>query len=405
MLLPPSPLDSPKSLSGATAAELEAELGASLERERRYRGIIDSSLDAVVVISPLGSIEYFNPAAENLFGYLSDEVLGKNISELMASPEREKHDGYLERYISTGQRRIIGTEREVFALRKNGSLFPIELAVTEVVVGDKPLFAGVLRDVTEKRKQEQALRKTHAELEIRVKERTAELSLANQILEKEIQDRQRAEETIAATLREKEVFLKEIHHRVKNNLQLVISILNLHIHEMGENSGSDTLAEIRDRIFAIAHLHENLYQSGNLVQVRLEDYLRGLVANLIRSSTELNVDVTFDVQPVTLNVDETLRCGLIVNELVLNSLKHAFLGRTKGLISVAVALAHDEQPKPLKIKVSDDGIGLPPEAQMKESRSIGFHLVEKLTEKLGGQVRYSNTPGACIEVSFIPEEH
>lgn len=388
----------------STSSRLENELEASRDREVHYRGVIDSALDAIIVISPRGAIEYFNPAAETLFGYLSSEVLGQNISTLMASPERERHDGYLERYISTGQRRIIGTEREVFALRKDGSSFPIELSVTEVIAGEKRSFAGVIGDVTEKRKQEQALRKAHGELELRVQERTTELSLANQILEKEIQERHRAEASIAEALREKEVFLKEIHHRVKNNLQLVISILNLHIHEMGENEGSETLADIRERIFAIAHLHETLYQSGDLVQVNLEEYLRGLVSNLVHSSTEISeIDVAFHIESVTLNIDETLRCGLIVNELVLNSLKHAFLGRTKGHISIS--LSRKTFSSPLVITVVDDGVGLPPEANFKESRSIGFHLVEKLTEKLGGEVRYSNKPGACIEVSFVPEEH
>ncbi len=130
------------------------ELEALRDREVRYRGVIDSALDAIIVISSRGIIEYFNPAAESLFGYLSPEVIGRNISVLMASPEREKHDSYLERYISTGQRRIVGTEREVYALRKDGTTFPIELSVTEVVAGGTRSFAGVIRDVTEKRKQE-----------------------------------------------------------------------------------------------------------------------------------------------------------------------------------------------------------------------------------------------------------
>ncbi len=375
--------------------------------DERLRAVIGATFDALIVIDRYGHIALFNTAAVKLFCYSEEEVLGKNVSMLMPREEAEHHDEHLERYISTGKQRIIGTEREVLGMRRDGTTFPIELAVTEVAFKNERFFVGTIQNVSERRneyrQQQQLLQKAHAELETRVKERTAELAMANQILEKEVQERKRAEEVIAATLREKEVFLKEIHHRVKNNLQLVISIVNLHMHRTGDDRAIDTLSEIRDRIYAIAHLHETLYQSGDLTKVNIEEYIRGLVTNLIHSSAEIDdVDVSYDIDSVSLNIDETLRCGLIINELVLNSLKHAFTGRLKGRIAISARKSSDNGE--VSFTVSDDGVGLPKNPVHQESRSIGFHLVEKLTEKLGGTVRYSSTPGAKIEISFLPEK-
>ncbi len=379
------------------------EVEQNLQRAKSYADkLIETANAMIILLDRNGNIELFNTAAEKITEYSSKEILGKNFFDLLIPEEQRSSmhklhlqniSGYLHEEIEfpiitkTAKKRIITWRK---------SLFHRDHTVVGV------LSFGI--DVTEQRQQQELLRQAHSELEIRVKERTAELHLSNQILEKEIEDRQRAEETIASSLREKEVFLKEIHHRVKNNLQLVISILNLHIHDIDNEKSVDILSDIRDRMFAIAHLHETLYLSGNLVQVNIEEYLRGLVSNLIHSASEIaEVDVVFNVESVALNIDETLRCGLIVNELVLNSLKHAFFGRHKGLITIS--LSQKNKTSPLLISVLDDGIGLPQKSQFEKSRSIGFHLVEKLTEKLGGEVRYSNIPGACIEVSFIPEEH
>jgi two-component system sensor kinase FixL len=138
--------------------------GARLEREALLRAIIETSPDGLITIDQSGIIQSFNPAASRMFGYRAEEVIGRNVSCLMPSPDRERHDGYLARYLRTGERRIIGIGREVHGRRRDGTVFPVELAVGEVALEGHRLFAGFLRDVSARRDAEQRLHELHAEL-------------------------------------------------------------------------------------------------------------------------------------------------------------------------------------------------------------------------------------------------
>jgi PAS domain S-box-containing protein len=118
------------------------------EREGTLRAIVETAVDAIIVIDDHGSVRSFNGAAERMFGYAADEVVGQNVNLLMPSPFREEHDGYLRHFLDTGERRIIGIGRQVEGLRKDGSTFPVHLAVSEVDLGNRKLFAGILRDLS-----------------------------------------------------------------------------------------------------------------------------------------------------------------------------------------------------------------------------------------------------------------
>ncbi len=392
-----------KSSPAATCPFSKAQtIGAPAHSEIRFDAVFDHSLDGMIVIDTKGIVERINPATEKIFGFSREQLVGQNVSMLMPPPLREEHDEYLARYISTGESSVIGRDRDVFAQKADGTELPIELAVIELHDGGKRHFIGTVRDVTERRRQERELLELAVQLERRVEERTAELVLANTILEKEIQERKRAQELIAATLREKEVFLKEIHHRVKNNLQLVISILNLHNDRIRDDEALQTILEIRDRIYAIAHLHETLYQTGDFGQVDVENYLRGLVGHLLQSSDEgREIKMHFAFEPLKLTLDDSLPCGLIVNELVLNSLKHAFAGTSSAEISLEVRTESDHH---VLITVADNGIGFPESLLTTKSDSIGLHLVQKLTQKLGGTMHYERQNGARFQIRFLPEK-
>ncbi len=150
------------------------------DSEARTHAILQTAVDGIITIDARGLIESFNPAAERLFGYTADEVLGQNISMLMPSPYREEHDGYMARYLQTGEPHIIGIGREVRARRQDGSTFPIALAVSEVHLAGRRMFTGVVHDLTARVQAEEALRRARDELEVRVQERTAELTAANE---------------------------------------------------------------------------------------------------------------------------------------------------------------------------------------------------------------------------------
>ena len=138
--------------------------GARLEREALLRAIVETSPDGLVTIDQTGIIQSFNPAAAKMFGYRAEEVIGRNVGCLMPSPDRERHDGYLARYLRTGEKRIIGIGREVHARRRDGTVFPVELAVGEVITGGHRLFAGFLHDISARREAEQRMHELRSEL-------------------------------------------------------------------------------------------------------------------------------------------------------------------------------------------------------------------------------------------------
>ena len=138
--------------------------GALTESDGRLKAVIHTAVDGIVIINPQGTVQIFNPACEALFGYRADEVVGQNVKMLMPSPYREEHDGYLHSYHSTGVRKIIGIGREVVGRRKDGTTFPMELSVGEASPGEDPVFVGIIRDITERKRAEAALREREARL-------------------------------------------------------------------------------------------------------------------------------------------------------------------------------------------------------------------------------------------------
>jgi len=164
-------------LAGTVKAE-----AALRDSEARQQAVLQTAVDGIITIDARGSVASFNPAAERLFGYSADEVLGHNVNMLMPSPDREAHDGYLARYLQTGERKIIGIGREVRARRRDGTTFPVRLAVSEMRLDGRRMFTGIIHDLTARVQAEEALRQAQAELEQRVQERTSELESAHKQL-------------------------------------------------------------------------------------------------------------------------------------------------------------------------------------------------------------------------------
>src|SRR5215510_4265704 len=150
------------------------------DSEARTHAILQTAVDGIITIDERGIVESFNPAAERLFEYTTDEVIGQNISMLMPSPYREEHDSYIARYLQTDEPHIIGIGREVRARRRDGTTFPVALAVSEMHLDGRRMFTGIVHDLSARVQAEEALRHAHDELEVRVQERTAELEAANE---------------------------------------------------------------------------------------------------------------------------------------------------------------------------------------------------------------------------------
>jgi len=217
----------------------------------------------------------------------------------------------------------------------------------------------------------------------------------------DVTDSQKADAQIKSSLKEKEVLLKEIHHRVKNNLQIISSLLNLQSAEIEDPKASQKFRDSQDRVKAMALIHERLYQSSDLAKIDFSGYVRSLTGHLLRSyKVNANaIRLSLEIDSVPMNLDVGIPCGLIINELVSNALKYAFPQPGESEIKIRFSEGED---RALKLVVRDNGIGFPENWNPEESDSLGLKLVRTLTEQLGGRVQYRNQNGFLCEIS-IPQ--
>ena len=237
-----------------------------------------------------------------------------------------------------------------------------------------------------------------------LKERVAELKTINEQLQTEIAERKRAEEEIKASLKEKEVLLKEIHHRVKNDLQVVSSLLYLQSEHIKDEQSLATIRESQSRIKSMALVHEQLYQSKGLARVDFAEYIQNLATYLFRSYG-VNPDaitLKINADDVSLGIDTAIPCGLIISELVSNSLKHAFpAGKAGGDRESEIRInLHADDDNKLTLIVSDNGVGLPRDLDFRNTESFGMHLVNTLTRQLEGTIELDRSGGTAFEITF-----
>jgi PAS domain S-box-containing protein len=216
------------------------------------------------------------------------------------------------------------------------------------------------------------------------------------ILGRDITENKQAEERLKASLQEKEVLLKEIHHRVNNNLQIVSSLLNLQSGYIQNQEFLEMLRDSQNRIRSIALVHEKLYQSNDLANIKFSEYVRNLLSYLFRSYgvDHGTVQTKLDIDDVPLEIDTIISCGLIINELVSNSLKHAFPENSKGDICVALHPYEDQ----FMLAVSDNGIGLPQDMEIKNTESLGLKLVTALVEEIKGTLEFHSNGGLQFKI-------
>jgi two-component sensor histidine kinase/ABC-type nitrate/sulfonate/bicarbonate transport system substrate-binding protein len=242
------------------------------------------------------------------------------------------------------------------------------------------------------------LRTFNSRLSSLVAARTTVLEERTRALSDEIGERKKKEAIIQESLAEKEVLLREVHHRVKNNLQVIASIVSLQLADIEDPAVAGLLANVKNRILSMALVHEQLYSRKFLTSIDMEEYLRYLVDETIHSYQRpgLSVAATIEAAGVVLPIDQANPLGLIVGELVTNSMKHAFAGRAEGRIGVEL---RKEEGRYL-LRISDDGPGKANPQPKRSGSGIGLMLVEALCEQLGGVQSESSGAGCSIDISF-----
>jgi PAS domain S-box-containing protein len=327
--------------------------------QAKFEAVVETAGDGIITADELGRVESFNAAAERIFGYSAEKITGKSVGLLLSADTGDASAPFPAPF-DVRLDESIGSRREASGRRKDGSAFPVELNVGEVNFGERRIYTLILRDITE---------------------------------------RKREEEKLKSSLREKEILLKEIHHRVKNNLQIISSLLNLQSGHIHDPRALEVFKEGQGRVRSMALIHEKLYQSDDLARVDFYEYISNLAAYLFRSY-EVNsgaVRLNVESEDVMLGVDTAIPCGLIINELVSNSLKHAFPGGGSGLINITLRPAGPER---LTLAVSDDGVGLPPGFDVRNTPSLGLQLVNTLARQIGGEVEVTGGAGAEFRITF-----
>jgi PAS domain S-box-containing protein len=224
-------------------------------------------------------------------------------------------------------------------------------------------------------------------------------SLLYQQLQAQLSDRKQAEEKLKNSLKEKEILLKEIHHRVKNNLCVVASLLELQSDTVTDPQLAKMFEESQNRLYSMALIHEKLYRSKNLAQINFGEYLEDLVTNLFRSYniSENRIQLQVLAEPIWLNIETATPCGLIANELVSNTLKHAFPNNTNGMVSVE---CYQQGDRKIHLFVKDNGTGFPQDLDFRKTNSMGFQVVCTLTDQLEGTIEISRTIGTVFHLTF-----
>lgn len=216
----------------------------------------------------------------------------------------------------------------------------------------------------------------------------------------DITDQKAAEENIRQSLKEKEVLLKEVHHRVKNNLQVISSILNLQSSYVKDKKSLDLLLESQNRIKSMAFVHESLYQTKDFSNINFSSYVENICSNLVHSYSNPDnpPELTMNLDSIQLNLDTAIPCGLIINELISNALKYAFKGKEEGKLDVEVKANGDT----LKIVISDNGKGLPENIDFRNTESLGLQLVVTLVEQINGKIALETKKGTKFTIEFVP---
>jgi PAS domain S-box-containing protein len=318
------------------------DISARKRQEERFRRVVEAAPNAMVMINAEGRIEMVNTQAERVFGYARSELLGQKMELLVPERFRAFHPGLRGAYFTDPRSRPMGAGRELFGLRKDGSEFPVEIGLNPIETDEGTMVLSAIVDIS---------------------------------------DRKEKEQKIEAALKEKDVLLGEIHHRVKNNLQIVESLLDLQAAQIADPQVQAMLRDGQNRIRSMALIHQTLYQSKDFAEVDLNLFLDALVPRLVVSYAVDPEKILLAVKatPVFLPIDSAIPCGLLVNELISNALKHAFPGG-RGEITLELGL---DAAGAVCLAVSDDGVGLPEGLNIAATTTLGLQLVTLLADQLG----------------------
>jgi PAS domain S-box-containing protein len=382
-----------------TAHRLSVENLRKLNLDLEQYRVILENIDehAIYTLDASGRVTGWGTGAQKLLGYAAEEVLGQHYSIFATLEDRD--GGAPERELAeTAAKGRCCTDS--WRLRRDGTLVWTSGVISAVKdeCGALVGFVRVARDRTEEKMFADAREQVAADLEHSVAERTRQLEATVEELRRKSEEAEAHAEIVSRNLREKEVLLREIHHRVKNNLQVVQSLLKMRARLLPEGEVRAAFETTVDRVNAMALLHERLYQMPHLEGPPLSSYLRDLFRDVL-ASTSLEpgqVRLRLDADEIPLQLDFGIPFGLLMNELLCNSLKHAFPEGRKGSIAVSVHRIEGA----VRMIVKDDGRGLPENFNPGACASMGLKLAASLARQLGGTLEFTNDAGCRVQADL-----
>ncbi|MGV8120207.1 MAG: PAS domain-containing protein [Candidatus Xenobiia bacterium LiM19] len=379
-------------------AERTSDLELAIEQRndslRLLRDITDNIPSLIYIVDHDGRFHLLNKPLEKLFK-VSPGALLKKTRETVLPPEIAEQHRNNDIMVFESQKEI---EFEEATIEEDGPHF---YHTSKFPLFDRSgsLYAlgGISTDITERKKTEAELLKYREHLEELVRDRTAELEKINTELESEITERRKAEEFIKVSLREKEMLLKEIHHRVKNNMQVISSLLSLQSRQLKDPVMQEAFRESQNRIKSMLLVHQKLYQSANLSDINLGSYLNDLITLLSHSYGKKNISFSIEIVDMTVDIEKAVPLGLIAHELLSNALKHAFPGEAQGEVRISLTSGENSS---FTIGIGDNGIDFPDDVDFRKSSSLGLQLVNDLVAQLKGTIEMTRDRGKEFAVHF-----
>lgn len=337
------------------------------DSETRFRRVFDSTADGLVCIDPQGLITLANTRALQMFGYQAGELTGQPIEILLPERYKTQHPALRQGFMLDPTTRPMGQHRELCAKRRDNSEFPVEIGLTYLEGDKKAAVLATITDVSAAKEAQQNLQRI-------IDEKTALLA-------------------------ERTLLLNEVHHRVKNNLQIVSSLLSLRSRGATPEL-KQVLLESQLRVRTMALTHQLLYEKRDFSSVPLANYLRQL-CQLVRQ-TLTNADfISFDFremdEQIVLALELAIPCGLLATEILTNSIKHAFPNQQKG--QVQLRLTQNNQR--ITLQIGDNGIGLPLSVELGQGNSLGMQLIPAFISQLGAEAELNRQQGTMYSIHFL----
>jgi PAS domain S-box-containing protein len=336
------------------------DLTERFKAQETLRLLVEAAPNAMILIAPDGLMSLVNTQTEKLFGYSRGELLGKSIEMLIPERFRPNHADYRSAFLVASATRSMGAGRDLFGLCKDGTEIPCEIGLNPIFTADGQCVVASIVDVT-----------GHIT----------------------------AQKTLRRSLAEMTTLMKEVHLGVKNNLQVICGLLSMQIACLEDSSSSGPLTDAHLRVLAMSLIHEQIYHSETLADLDFGEYIRVLSGRLFSAYcvNRPGIRLELSVETVYLNVNSAIPCGLILNELLSNSLKHAFRGDRAGVIRVTLKNIGSDY---VEVTVADNGIGLPADFSIENSRSLGLRVVDSLIHQLRAHLVIAGEGGATFRFGW-----